>query len=183
MTCPISGKPCSKYKAFHVTEKKEGKIEHYNICEDCLYSNISRNIKPIQEYEVCSNCGTNLNSILQGGRIGCASCYTQFESTFEQILIIMHNAKKEVKHTGRTPDSWIRKQAESINPINFATELKQKLKIAIKKEDFAEAVILKKNIDNFIEILGEYQQAEKEQASCLKKRLVDFIYEYIKLPK
>ena len=38
MKCPVKNIECKKYKMYSVTEIKNGNVESFKICEDCLYS-------------------------------------------------------------------------------------------------------------------------------------------------
>jgi len=178
MNCPISGKPCLKYKGFHVTEKKDGKTNSYSVCEDCLHTeSATAKIEAVVDKNSCSNCGVTLNDILKGSRMGCAKCYDNFDGTLEHMLAALHNVSK-AKHTGGIPLAWKVKQAEETNPVTFLAELNQEMDEIIYQEKYEQVGKIKKDISDFNEILFRYKNADESQAPPIKKELVNFIYEY-----
>lgn len=176
--CPINGKPCSKYKPYHITEKVSGKVENYIVCEDCLYNKTS-NLNLSNEDLTCV-CGTKLNEILKGGRIGCAKCYEVFKDYIYQIVSVVQNIK-DPKHVGSAPYLWKWQQAENTSCAEFVDEIKLKIKELADKEDYKKAQKLKKQLDSFQEIEIKFLKADEEQAPCVKKELVQFIYEFREL--
>lgn len=177
MKCPINGKPCNKYKAFYVTEKVGSDVKHYSVCEDCFYTQFS---KLQQKSLTCSNCGTSIETVTQGGRMGCAQCYTDFEEPLSYMISAIHNGNKDIKHVGKPPELWLIKQAEETNPIKFATELAYKLKAATTNEQYEMASFIKDKLDKFSILLTRLQQADEEKLSEVKKALAEFIYNFKK---
>lgn len=175
MNCPINGKPCSKYKAFHLTENVNEKVENYMVCEDCLYTHISKNSNQVAE-EVCS-CGTKLSDVLKGGRMGCSKCYDFFGSNIGYVLATIQNLK-DPKHIGRTPYLWKKQQAENTSCSEFAEEMRRKIDRCIERQSYKEAAWIKTQIQKFQEIEKRYINSDKEQASSIKTELVDFILQF-----
>ena len=179
MTCPIKGKFCHKYKAYQVTEKINNDIKSYMVCEDCLYSNDRKMDISKDKEKTCDFCGITLTELLKGTKLGCASCYVCFDQVVSKIINNVQQSPdiKDLKHVGAVPDLWIRQEAEKTNLINFSVELNQKLRIAIKNEEYEKANEFKLNIKEYSSILDRYQ---KEQVPLLKEELVQFIYNYRK---
>lgn len=173
MTCPLNGKPCVKYKCFHITEKHGEKVDSYMVCEDCLYLSATAAIKMTDEDLSCEGCGTKLEEILKGSRMGCAKCYDCFEKTLEHVTKAVQVGGGE-RHVGRVPEQWKRLQAEATDPLKFLTELKQKYRISLKSERYERASFLNEKILKFEELLNKY---EKRRAPSVKRELSDIIYD------
>lgn len=171
MTCPLSGKPCVKYKCFHITEKHGEKVDSYMVCEDCLYLSATAKIKMSDKDDMsCDSCGMSLEEVLRGSRMGCARCYEKFEGTMEHVIKAVQSGDGD-RHTGSVPFSWKMGQAEKTDPIKFLTELKQKYRIAVKSERYEKASFLNSKIAEFEKIM------EKRRSSSAKKEIAEFILE------
>jgi protein-arginine kinase activator protein McsA len=94
------------------------------------------------------------------------------------MLSALHGGIKDIKHTGTTPDSWLKKAAEETIPIKFATELAYKLKAATINEEYEKASFLKDKIEKFSSLLFKLQNANEDRAPEVKKALAQFIYEF-----
>lgn len=164
MTCPLNGKPCVKYKCFHITEKHGDKIETHMVCEDCLYISATSKIKMSDEDIACDSCGLKLDEVLKGSRMGCARCYDCFNKTIEHVIKAVQYGDR---HVGRIPATWKMEQAEKTDPLKFLTELKQKYTMSVKSERYERASEIKLSIINFEKLLERY---EKEGRSPLLRR-------------
>lgn len=171
MTCPINGKPCVKYKCFHITEKQGEKVETYMVCEDCLYISATSKIKMSDEDVSCDKCGTKLEDVLKGSRMGCARCYDCFEGTIEHVIRAVQDGDR---HAGRIPTTWKMEQAEIADPVKFLTELKQKYRIAVKSERYEKASVLNSNISEFESLIEKYEKERRPLS--IKKEIADLIY-------
>jgi len=181
MNCPLNGKPCTKYKGFHVTEKKGDEVKDYSVCEDCLYTQFSK--LEVKKPSACSNCGTTIESIMQGGKIGCEKCYAEFDESLSYMISSIQNGTKDIKHTGGVPEDWLIKNAEETSPIKFATELAYKLKFASKNEEYHKASFIKQKLEELTPLLVRLQQTNEERAPEIKKALALFIYQFRKEEK
>lgn len=177
MNCPISGKPCSKYRGFYITEKHGDKLNTFQVCEDCLYLNASKsNVEIIQEESKCLTCGKTLGEIVKDSRVGCADCYDNFKHSMQYIISAVQATTES--HKGKSPELWRRQQAEQSDPVSFATELSQKMKIAKRNEDYKAAAKFKSILDSFMVKLSEYHEADGERALVLRQELADLIFIY-----
>ncbi len=81
------------------------------------FENATNNLKslkePMMQEELlfsedltCKCCKTRLSDFLETGYVGCAECYKLFEKDVMQMLYQFHKA---VKHTGKKPDRVISK--------------------------------------------------------------------------
>lgn len=83
----------------------------------------------------CPSCKTTFKEFEQG-RLGCEDCYNVFES---EITNMLNSLKYVSKHTGKIPasaDDEIVKRREK-------NDLKTALQIAIEKEDYEQAAIIR----------------------------------------
>lgn len=174
MNCPINGKPCVKYKGFFVTEKHGDKVDSYLVCEDCLYINATAKLDKPPEFEKCS-CGMTIEEISRGSRIGCAKCYDHFSEVLNKIIAVVQ-APNRPQHVGRIPELWKREQAKQTSAVSIATELTQKLKIAIKEENYKMASELKVKIEELRVLIEKYKKADEGQ--ILAEELANFVYDY-----
>lgn len=180
--CPITGNNCLKFKGYHVTNIKNKNVDSFiSICEDCLCDLDKNNIEKEKSEFVCS-CGLTLEELLKKSRMGCAKCYEIFEKPIQIALEKIHRtpeiSQKEICHTGRVPISWKKRQAAEIDPKKFLLELKQKLAISIKEENYKLANELKYIVKGFEALLKKIDEFEndKDQQELIKNQVSEFIY-------
>ena len=83
--------------------------------------------------EKCSFCGTTLSQIADTGEVGCPNCYEQFSDKLKPVI---RNLQSSVAHVGAKPgESDVRLQ-----------DLQQRLKEAVKCENYEEAMVLSEKI-------------------------------------
>jgi protein arginine kinase activator len=154
---------CNKRPAtVHLTQVINNKKTEMNVCEYCagelqqetwgfnsdfnlnnflsglMGYGYSPSIKK-QEIKSCPNCGMTHTKCTQGGLLGCAQCYETFE---DQILPLVKRIHGTVEHTGKVPKrTGGRARLEKDIRI-----LKAKLKDAVNREEFEEAVKLRDKI-------------------------------------
>ena len=189
--CPITGKTCLKFKAFSVTNVQNNKADSLAICEDCLHQIDDKNIIkcPVVENEpkpeakiCCPSCGLSLEELLKKSRLGCKECYDFFQKpliiAFEKLQRTPSVKEKELKHVGKVPVSWKKKQAEETDPKKFILELKQKMALSIRSEDYRLAGELKNIIKGFEALVIKLDSFEndQEQKALIKNQISDFIF-------
>lgn len=190
--CPLTGKVCMKYKAFHVTninDKKEIKV--LNVCEDCLCqvekcdSTVENTqlIEKQDEYR-CDFCKLTLEDLLKTSRIGCENCYKIFEKPLSIALEKMQRTpdleQKELKHVGSIPEQWKKRQSEQTDPNEFLIILNEKLKKLVIEEKYENCKELKDKINAFnflVKKLDEFKN-DFEQQSLIRNQISEFIYFY-----
>jgi len=174
--CPITGNNCDNFKHFQVTNIKNKSLNSINICEDCLVELNSNS-------HICDFCGLTLEELVKNLKMGCQNCYYKFEKF---LLLGLEKFQKnpdstvELKHTGRIPHSWKKQQIENLDPKKFLLELKQKLALSVKKENYDKASDLKNKIfafENFIRKIEE-NKSDFEQVALIKKQICDFIFSF-----
>lgn len=87
----------------------------------------------------CSQCNTTYNEFLETGKFGCAFCYIAFK---EQIKPLIRRIHGKVNHKGHGPEKY-KKQLKLMRDVRV---LNQRLKRAVKKEDFETAADIRDKI-------------------------------------
>lgn len=173
MNCPITGKPCLKHKGYTVTEKKDGEGKTHSVCEDCLHLN--RDVWVSDEFGACPSCGTTLESIVKNSRIGCAGCYSHFETPLPFIIASVQAGAES--HKGKPPQSHKKLVSESTRAVAFATEILVKIKSSSRDEKYEEAARLNSILLKVKELIsrsdekGELLPADREE---LSKIIMDY---------
>ena len=156
---------CNKNQAtVHLTEIVDEQMSELHLCDDCAkkksmqmeqqfglsdllaglvdygkqVGSAEKGAPPIQ----CSRCSLTYEDFRKIGRLGCSECYTSFAKYLGPLLKRIHGASL---HVGKTPSSYV----EPVSPRGQKSktldylELKQKLQLAIEKEEFEEAARLR----------------------------------------
>jgi protein-arginine kinase activator protein McsA len=188
MKCPINGKPCSKYKGFHITEKVGGKTQVFEVCEDCLHSNMKKIIEVPQEANDCEMCGMSLNDLLKSTRVGCPNCYFHFGKTICHIVASAQNSASNIKHVGSVPMRHKIKMAESEDLDSFLIELEYESNVAIKNERYEDVPKLISKMNEFRDVLARYRDQVRadefleteieRRAPSIRKELAEIILKY-----
>ncbi len=87
---------------------------------------------PAVERVVCPRCHSDLKTIIDTGKIGCADCYTAFRN---QLMPTVERLHGKSQHCGKLPRSageTVRKQAK-------LRQLQKKLNQAIEAQEFEDA--------------------------------------------
>lgn len=147
---------CKKNKAtVKYSENINGLKVDYNLCKYCFndinYNNsfidnffnsfFSNNVL-LDTYEKnyqCNVCGNTFEQFKNSGKMGCVNCYKVFR---EKLNSIFNNIQEKNIHTGKVPKNL---EAYKINIENIDT-LKEQLNIAIKNEDYEQAIKIRDKI-------------------------------------
>ncbi|EJO5349194.1 UvrB/UvrC motif-containing protein [Clostridium botulinum] len=159
---------CNKNNAtVHITKVVNGHKEEVNLCETCAkqeqgikitdnldfmssfsVQNILSNIldymnKPQEKsvsYEItCPHCGTTYNEFKMKGLLGCSECYKVFNDSIIPIIKRIHGSQD---HTGKIP----KKSGQYIIKQRKLHQLKEKLQICIKQEEYEKAAEIRDEI-------------------------------------
>lgn len=173
---PLECGECKKTIAIRYTEIVGDAITHTSMCADCpelqlrLHGTNPRDFVANQAGSVaglaCGNCGTTLEDIKRGHRLGCSECYTVFEDV---LLIEMQAAnripsrvmptKKSIPlHIGRSPGEKL-----AINPSSRLLALNEALKETLSREDYEQAAWLRDQIKALTENEHLKDQAEDKK--------------------
>ena len=132
----INGK---KYEQ-HLCGKCAGDEENSLVFDD-MFKNIF-NMKPVSSINnsgnaiKCKRCGLTLNELNRYGRLGCSQCCESFAEYLEPALKNIHSV---TTHKGKRSENSAVKEL----PQNKVASLKEKLKEAIKNEEYEKAAELR----------------------------------------
>jgi len=169
MICEV----CSKFKAtVHLTEIINDQVTKLHICEQCakkkgtqmeqhfgiadLLQGLADHGEKLPETSVqklkCADCGMTFDEFKKIGRLGCSRCYAAFEPNLLPLLKRIHSSDR---HTGKRPgDSPVKPGSKTAaqrgtEAADGLQELKARLKEAVEKENYEEAVYLRDKIRKF----------------------------------
>lgn len=142
---------CNKNKAIiKYTQNINGNKVDYNLCSNCfniinnnnfIYNFFSNNLlnNTYENKLRCSLCNTTFDKFKNTGKIGCSNCYDVFKPKLDYIF---NDIQEKNIHIGKKPKN-IDLYNQNQNNINL---LRDKLNIAIKNEDYEEAIKLRDKI-------------------------------------
>lgn len=171
----MDGRPCYKYKGFVVKNKQGEGSQTLQVCEDCMSKN--PDLAEEDEFGPCPGCGTKLDHVVKKSRMGCAMCYDHFGEPLSYIIAALQ-LTGETKHVGRVPESFKLSKSESVDPMKFATELSQKMRILLREEKFEEAARLKPVLSRIKALLSSGSK-EGELGPQEKAELARIVYDYM----
>lgn len=167
---PLECGECKKPIAVRYTEIVGDSMIHTSMCADCpelqrrLHGTVPK--EQIQNQVgaglECGNCGTTLEEVKRGHRLGCSECY----NVFGDILLMEIQAanrlaprlisvkKSSPIHIGRAPGESL-----AINPSSRLLALNEALKETLKREDYEQAAWLRDQIRALTEN-GDYLKPE-----------------------
>lgn len=88
----------------------------------------------------CTFCGQTMKDFRETGRLGCARCYTTFESSLRELLRRVHGGPRHIGRSYRPPSDARVEKAGALG------ELREKLRRAIEQEQFEMAAELRDRI-------------------------------------
>jgi len=88
----------------------------------------------------CAFCGLTMKDFRDTGRMGCARCYTTFESSMRELLRRVHGGSRHIGRVYRAP------KEEVLEKAGVLGELRDKLRRAIEQEQFEAAAELRDRI-------------------------------------
>lgn len=175
MKCPITGKTCTKHKAYTVEEKHGENSYTCLVCEDCMHMNPQPDKS--DELGPCPRCGTTIDQVVGKSRLGCALCYEHFGEPLSYIIAAVQIGGED-RHVGRTPESFKRHNAESVDAIKFATELAQGVKIATREERYEDASRLMETLSSVKKVISSMNE-EGELDPTKKAELAEIAYRHL----
>lgn len=154
---------CGKRQANTVYQENiNGCVTTMHLCEDCapeinvgsLFADMYKGWESVmgsffgtsqpmigaKDTDFCPTCSSRLSDFSNGGRIGCADCYSHFR---EGLLPSVHRIHGKTNHVGKIPAS----AGESVKMRRELTELKTSLSKAIEEQNFEEAAKLRDKIN------------------------------------
>lgn len=159
---------CKKNEAtINFTQVSNDEKIQYHLCEDCakklgfknplksvpfplgdfLTSMVDKDFKEKTGSLVqisCSTCGLTFAEFSKTGKFGCGKCYRSFKTQLDDLLRKIHGSNR---HVGKFPEG----DATAMEPLKQERELQEKLKEAIKNEDFEKAAELRDQLKVIVE--------------------------------
>lgn len=156
---PLECGECRKPIVVRYTEIVGDVITHTNMCADC--PELERRLHGISPAEqiynqtgqaglACGNCGTTLEEVKRGHRLGCTECYEVFGDLLLGELQAMNRLparimgtlkKSHAVHIGRAPGESL-----AINPSSRLLALNEALRETLSREDYEQAAWLRDQI-------------------------------------
>lgn len=172
---PLECGECKKNIAIRYTEIVGNSITHTSMCADCpelqrrLHGTSPQDLVANQAGSAgleCGSCGTKLEEIKRGHRLGCPECYTVFEDLLLMEMQAANRlsprilpAKKSIPmHIGRSPGESL-----AINPSSRLLALNEALKETLSREDYEQAAWLRDQIKALTESENLKDQAEDKE--------------------
>ncbi len=150
---------CHNPATLHITEVLgDEQFEELHLCEQCankyLYEpqqkasggsksqvpelSAEADEGPFNQHE-CPLCGIKFVEFRNTGRLGCPNDYHEFR---EELTPLLENIHGETRHCGKTP----RRQPQTRQTQSELIQLRNRLKLAIDKENYEEAARLRDRI-------------------------------------
>jgi protein arginine kinase activator len=149
---------CQNPATLHITEiLSDSKFEEIHLCEQCApkffqeaqakalpgkaltKEHIGEAEEGLFGQQECPNCGMKFVDFRNSGRLGCPHDYQAFR---EDLLPLLENIHGETRHVDKTP----RRYPETKKTEQELTQLRGRLKQAVTREDYEEAVRLRDRI-------------------------------------
>ncbi len=171
---PLECSECKKPISVYYTEIVGHNITHTCMCADC--PELQRRLRgtpPVPSLGAitepggglaCGNCGTTLEAVRVGARLGCSECYSVFEDVLLAELLALgkiparlSTVKKSLPfHLGRTPGEIL-----EINPSLRLLALNEALSETLKREDYEQAAWLRDQIKALTENVEKTDEGKR----------------------
>ena len=180
---PLECGECKKPVVIRYTEIVGDTITHTSMCADCpelqrrlhgtapreLVANLTGSPAGLE----CGNCGTTLEEVKRGHRLGCPNCYTVFDHILLQELQAAHRlpgriapAKKGAPiHIGRSPGESV-----VISPSSRLLALNEALKETLSREDYEQAASLRDQIKELTESEHLKEQSQEDPGESPRQK-------------
>lgn len=156
---PLECGECKRPIAVRYTEIVGGTITHTIMCSEC--PELQRRLYGLSPMEQivsqtgitaleCGNCGTTLDEVKRGHKLGCMECYEVFGDLIIQELqgidrlpsrVLTSSKKSSPLHIGRGPGESL-----AVNPSSKLLALNEALRETLNREDYEQAAWLRDQI-------------------------------------
>lgn len=102
-----------------------------------ISSNLNKSVSEEIDERICPNCGTNYNSVLKTGKVGCSKCYDTFDKK------LLKDKKKGLSYVGKIP----KKNSFDLSRKRKLKSLKESLQNLILEEKYEQAAIVRDSIN------------------------------------
>lgn len=161
---PLECSECKKPIAIRYTEIIGNNMTHTSMCSDC--PELQKRLHGTSPAELvynqagastgvcCGNCGTTLEEVKRGHRLGCTECYDVFGDVLLMEIVSANklspktvtNKKTLPVHIGRSPG-----EALTVTPSSRLLALNEALKETLSREDYEQAAWLRDQIREITE--------------------------------
>jgi protein arginine kinase activator len=144
----------------NLTTIEDNVVRQLHLCEQCAAARgvetsvaatkhpLGEFLQAVQQQSVpasaeagkCAFCGLTMKDFRDTGRMGCAHCYTTFESSMRELLRRVHGGPRHIGRAYRAPNEQVLEKAGVLG------ELREKLRRAIEQEQFEAAAELRDRI-------------------------------------
>lgn len=157
--CPLTGSPCSNSKTYQIILDDGKEYDQKMVCEKCAYQQYKKNSekallellgmienisdKYYENIKKCSECKSSFEDLMIKSRLGCPMCYESFR---DKALAMFTRCQVGYMHIGKRP----KRHEEKVREIKIDSEienLRSKIQLAVKEENYELANELKKEID------------------------------------
>lgn len=156
---PLECSECKKPAIVYYTEVVGNTLTRTCMCADC--PELRRRLHKTPTLKegapgdesptglACGNCGTTLESLRVGNRLGCSVCYEVFDTNLLSEIQssgklpqrLSTGKKSSPKHIGRAPG-----KSQEMTPSVRLLALSEALTETLKKEDYEQAALLRDQI-------------------------------------
>lgn len=169
---PLECGECKRPIAIRYTEIVGDNITHTVMCSEC--PELQKRLYGVSAQEhitnltgqtglECGNCGTTLEEVKRGHRLGCMECYTVFDDLLLHELQSLNRIPSRLfavkrthpLHIGRSPG-----ESMAINLSSRLLALNEALKETLNREDYEQAALLRDQIKALTE---DQESKEKEK--------------------
>jgi protein arginine kinase activator len=175
---PLECSECKKPIAILYTEIVGDSFTHTSMCADCPELQLRLHGTSPQELVAnqtgspagleCGNCGTTLEEVKRGHRLGCSECYTVFEDVLLMEIQAANRLSPRISltkknlplHMGHSPGERL-----TVNPSSRLLALNEALKEMLNREDYEQAAWLRDQIKAITdsESLNEQSEDTKDE--------------------
>lgn len=161
MKCQSCGK---KEATVRYIESVNGKKQEMQFCVECAkklgFVNFSDMFSPIftgipeffdsfaiQDELKCPNCGYTFEDYTNTGFLGCENCFNTFQNRLDDIFLKLHGKNRHPKiKTNNLNKIYKKTSKDNINKEDKILQLKEKLKILVKDEEYEKAAVIRDEI-------------------------------------
>ena len=159
-----------KEATVHLTKIINGEKTEVYLCKDCAketgqipftasnpfaFQNLLKGIlntgvdsyEKVQETKKCEQCGTTYSDFTSNGLFGCADCYQTFENKLDPVFKRIHGS---TRHNGKVP----KRRGGDLKRKRDIKKLREKMQMAVKKEEFGKAAEIRDTIKEMEKELG-----------------------------
>src|SRR5512133_301139 len=143
----------------HLTQITNDETHTFHLCDECARKkgiNITVGESVFEQFSeqapqvpnrICTKCGLKYSEFKLKGWLGCAQCYTAFETEIDELLVQVHGSSvhKGKKYNGAAAVTEVTGQIK---------RLRHELATAIKNEEFEQAAMLRDAIHSLKQTAG-----------------------------